>query len=172
MINPLQNILDQVTTQTASPAPKTHGSRKHQNPFTMADQNGDGYVDSSELASFLDVLSKQTQKTVDSGEVFSALDVNSDGKIDPTEFQDGREKVTQMLGLPNLPPPPPENPSETQTLLQLLAARQTDPGSTATPSDTGLTASQLQVYLLDYIKANGLASNPKNVGNSLLDVMT
>ncbi len=75
-------------------------------PFSKADTDGNGSLDKTEVQSFLDVLSEKTGMNGGAGvqaeaaKVFSVLDTNEDGVVDAGEFAAGRERLRELLGLP------------------------------------------------------------------------
>ncbi len=87
------------------------------NPFDAADTNGDGFLDSTELAAVAEKISKMSEETVTADQMLADLDSDGDGQLNEEEFEAGR---------PEGPPPPPAGmmgmmgAEGTQSLLDIL----------------------------------------------------
>jgi Ca2+-binding EF-hand superfamily protein len=80
---------------SAPPPPPTGTS-----PFDQVDADASGTLESAEIQTLLDGISKTTGNSYTARDFITALDSNSDGVLSRSEFDSGREKAEALLGLP------------------------------------------------------------------------
>lgn len=73
--------------------------------IAAVDRDGSNSLDAPELQPLLDSLENATgTRPFSAASLIAALDNDADGAISQTEFEEGREKVEEMLGLPSIRP--------------------------------------------------------------------
>lgn len=100
------------------PPPSQMGGMSKDDPFSSVDEDGDGSVSASELATFTEKMAEMTGNSVDATEMMTRLDTDGNGSVSAAEFKAGK---------PQGPPPPPpggmaasESTDETSSILSSL----------------------------------------------------
>ncbi len=141
------------------------------NPFKEIDSNGDGSLDSTEIASFADKISEVTGQSVDADQLFSELDTDENGLISQEEFDAGR---------PEGPPPAMMGGMPAGGMQNMLNGTEDEDSSGSTdPLDINgdgiVDAEEAKLagnsFFLNYMGLTASASNQDNEKNSLLNLL-
>lgn len=80
-------------------------SQQQLNAFQKADKDGNGSLDSSELQTFMGLLSQMSGTPANADKLLTAIDANGNGSVDESEFKAGQKIVQETLNFPVIPPP-------------------------------------------------------------------
>jgi Ca2+-binding EF-hand superfamily protein len=153
----ISNVSSSLQTQQLQQTAR-HG-KGQERLFQKADTDGSGGVDSTELQSMLDHVSKKTGVSLDvsSTELLSKADANSDGTLDSTELKTAMESVLPAPSTMDFAaqtgqrPPPPSDESEVsadaQTLSDSLQALKELFKSADTDGNASLTETELNAFV-------------------------